>query len=193
MLTHDDFIGKQIAIAGYYEKVMLNFIKDLGIKGTYIDAGANIGNHSLYFAKECKVKVVAFEPDPDNYKLLYENIKEHNVEAFNIGLGSRQSRMGIEKHYDNMGMNRLITGDEVDVLKLDTFELDNVGLIKIDVEGMEVDVLRGAKKTIEKYKPALFIETNEPRKLLKLLPIGYNFVQRFNATPTYYFRYETNS
>jgi len=192
MLTHDDFIGKQIALLGYYEKVMLNYIKNLNIKGSYIDVGANIGNHSLYFAKECGNKIFAFEPDIENYRLLEENTKKYNVTSFNIGIGSCKSMMGIERYRENMGMNRLIEGNDVEVSTIDIFEFEEIGLIKIDVEGMEIDVLKGAKKTIEKYKPSLFIENSEPNKLLKFLPEGYKVIQRFNSTPTYYFRYENN-
>lgn len=193
MLTHQDHIGRQIAAHGYYEKVMLNFIKDLKLKGTFIDVGANIGNHSVYFSKECNNFVCSFEPDLENFNLLQENTHDLNVYSYNIGLGSKQCRMGIEKHIDNMGMNRLIHGDEVDVLPLDIYEFKNISLIKIDVEGMEKEVLKGAKKTIEKNKPVLFIETNEPKLLLKLLPDGYVVRDRFNATPTYFFSYEANS
>jgi len=97
MLTHQDHIGRQIAASGYYEKIMLTFIRDNIERGTYVDAGANIGNHSVYFAKECLCRVLAFEPDIENFRLLEENIKGLDIVANNVGLGAKIHRHGMQR------------------------------------------------------------------------------------------------
>lgn len=187
MKTHNDHIGRQIAVKGYYELPMLQFIKNNIPKGNYIDAGANIGNHSVYFAKECGCKCYSFEPDIENFKLLIENTKGLDVLSYNIGLSDKFDVMGIHRNTDNMGMNKLIEGNEISVNKLDSLGIGSVKLIKIDVEGMEYEVVKGAEETIRQFNPALFIETDKPQEILKLLPKNYKIKQQFNATPTYYY------
>ena len=187
MKTHNDHIGKQVRDHGYYELTMLNFIKENVGRGTYVDCGANIGNHSVFFAKECSCSVVAFEPDIENYRLLLANTAGINVETWNVGLGDEDVEMGIKRFPHNMGMNKLISGTGVSVKKLDNFSLDDVKLIKIDVEGMEREVLIGGMRLVSRFKPVLLIETNDPDSILALLPSGYKKKRKFNWTATWLF------
>src|SRR5262245_34153210 len=58
----------------FYERAMLEAIKDLNLEGIYVDAGAHVGNHTVYFAQECpSTKVIAVEPSPDSYRCLQLN------------------------------------------------------------------------------------------------------------------------
>lgn len=156
-------------------KLLYRYIKP---GSTIFDVGANIGDTALHFSKltDTSGKVFAFEPDPVNYVKLKTNIARNdfnNIEALNFGLGRINS---IEKLYKvepgNKGMNRILNQPEakgaytkITIRTIDEFvseqKLNNLDVIKIDVEGFEFSVLQGATNTIEKFKPILFIEIDE--------------------------------
>jgi len=69
---------------------------------------------------------------------------------------------------------------------LDSFKIEP-DLIKVDVEGMELDVLHGAVKTLVEFKPMLYVETDNQEVFDYLDMLGYEKVQRFNVTPTWFF------
>ncbi len=139
------------------------------VVGTYVDIGANIGNHTLYFANELNGidRIVSFEPMEENYWILEKNIElnglENRVEAHKIGLSDSEGMaQTVGFYYDNFGANALgkdANGD-ISLKTLDSFEIDNVGFIKIDVEGFEDCVLRGGLETIKKWHPYMLIEIN---------------------------------
>lgn len=139
---------------------------------TVLDIGANIGETTLAFSKLTgeKGKVYAFEPDPDTYEKLERHVALNhcsNVQLINAGLGSSEAEVILESNENNSGGNRIssakgIKGKKIHIITLDEFvknkKLKLIHLIKIDVEGYEFFVLKGAEKTIENLKPVLFIE-----------------------------------
>jgi FkbM family methyltransferase len=141
-----------------------------------IDVGANIGVFSYHFSKKFDV-VESFEPQPYITNMLQEYAKNHgDIRIHSLGLSNREGQI---KFYVPMSARgRLYTGlasvndpkgcrKEIDiaVIRLDDLDLKEVDLIKIDVEGHELEVLEGAKYTILRDKPLLFIEI-EQRHLL---------------------------
>ncbi len=157
----------------YFEQDFLekldNYLKEDSI---IIDIGANIGNHTLYWANERRAKkIYAFEPIPHTFGILKKNIEinqlEDRVILNNVGL-SDQKGMGEVKTFckQNLGGTRLKklqsdTPYTIPLRTLDSFNIkeDTIDLIKIDVEGMDNEVLLGASKTIRKYKPIIMIES----------------------------------
>jgi FkbM family methyltransferase len=90
----------------------------------------------------------------------------------------------------NVGAQKVVAGSgNIPMVKLDTFEYENIGCIKIDVEGFETQVLKGAINTIDEHSPLLYIEAWDNKALRDVMniltPLGYAPRQRFNATPTY--------
>lgn len=157
-----------------------------GNKRQVIDIGANIGNHTLFFSKICNFsECYAFEPNPAVNHILRKNIKLNNLNAkvkiFNSGIGSEKSIMYLgSSPQENLGATKLqkqgIASGQLDIVALDDMNLNNVDLIKIDVEGMAMEVLKGAQKTIVRNKPILFVELfddeiDEGKKILESL--GY--------------------
>lgn len=139
--------------------------------GTFIDAGAFIGPHSIGVSKIIPgTKIVAFEPSKLAFSCLEENATRcytPNSEIYNIALGNESGKgfmvyngdgnpggSGLKKevHDNNTQMN------EVNIRTLDSFNIDNVSVIKIDTEGQEDNVILGAANTIKKYKPVLVVE-----------------------------------
>ena len=183
----------------FYEFQMLEFIRDNIPKGVMIDVGANIGNHTIYLAKYCATKVMAFEPFPDTFKLLDKNITDNGLQfhviASNYGLSDNYESVFMKSVNGNAGMNKVDSEGDAPV-QLIAFDLifdldDSITLIKLDCEGYEEKALLGMIETVKKYKPALFIECQTEKELVAiskiLIPLGYSNKQRFNHTPTYFF------
>ncbi len=104
---HDDHIGKWYAkeCEAFYELVMLDFIKGLTVDIedlVIVDIGANIGNHSMFFAEECNAQVIAFEPIPENIKLFEKNTSNMDVTIHSIGLGDKKEKKGYDINEENM-------------------------------------------------------------------------------------------
>lgn len=176
-----------------------------------IDIGTNNGWVLMNFAEIISKNngfVYGFEPFPETYDRCVYNIKMSgiaNAEVFKAGCGERESSycMKVEKK-NNSGQNRIVpsncTGaDEyeviVTVIALDHQlpDLKNVDLIKIDVEGFELNVIKGAVNTIKKHLPILFIEINDPllkanntnpEEVLNFLQsnFGYTFKNAFDGS-----------
>ncbi|MDL0434021.1 FkbM family methyltransferase [Marinobacter sp. TBZ242] len=200
----DDHIQKAIrSRKEFYEIEMLSDIDGRVCKGaTIFDIGANIGNHTVFFGMFCDAgKVFSFEPHPKTCALLKDNILlnglSHVVSCFQIGVGELPGKANISFYDDkNIGMARLeVSGEgEIDVVRLDDVAAEHgvkVSLLKIDVEGMELSVLKGASRILENDSPCVYAEAGTDDEFFSikkyLAKYGYSPVKRFNATPTYLF------
>lgn len=147
-----------------------------------LDVGANIGNHSIYWSQLENVnKIISFEPVPKTFKLLKQNVtanKINKIEIHRLALGKKDG-FGIINKEDpgNLGATSLkFVEDKTDIkiVSGDAFlyNKDNaIDLLKVDVEGFEINVLKGFEKTIKQYKPILWVEIslNNLQKVLNLL------------------------
>lgn len=204
---HQDHISNKWMFGTFYEtgkNGMLNACYNLRksyAKGYAIDAGAHMGNHSVFFAHVLGMKVIAFEPNPESYAYLQANAKPYAITTHNMALGSKPfAKYSLLIGPDgNSGMTRLkhsvkhgiINGTSIDNYLSGAPLVSPVRLIKIDVEGMEMDVLKGAARTIARYLPDVWIETDKPDKCLEMISDAadqhYNIEGPYNATPTYRF------
>jgi len=139
--------------------------------GCFIDIGANVGMWTRFVAKK-GYKVYAFEPSPVPYRYLKMLAKQFsNVNVYPYALGENNCRAKLNVHKSS-GHNSLVfqrrdfSGIQiiVTVRTLDSFKFKNVGLIKIDTEGYEVPILKGAQRTIRENKPRLIVEVHDPYK-----------------------------
>ena len=171
-----DSIQKTIFLSDdYYEieniKKVIEF-KDVKKKiqnGYCLDIGANIGNHTLFFAKELGAKVISFEPVYETFRILKKNINinclDEQVEIYNVGVSTQKGKGCIYSYnYDNIGGTSLAVGNDdadIDLIAIDEFiSVDKqVSFMKIDVEGMELDVLKGAVELIKRCKPYIMLES----------------------------------
>lgn len=138
---------------------------------TAIDVGANVGIHCCVMAHYCGQSghVLAFEPSPSIYARLKKNIAFNQlsqIQLNQVALSCHEGEIGFDdkSNETNIGKSKIDHNSEykVPVTSLDKLAAgkDNISLIKIDVEGFEIDVLKGAQETLLKHKPALVIEVN---------------------------------
>lgn len=185
----DQYIGRSVHNYGEYNPDETEYILALaGVNPTalVLDIGANIGciSQALEYGGH---QVVAFEPQPEVFNLLCKNF---SGTSYNMGLGSKFETAKMPKfRYDDkvnvggmsMGTSGPLGTIDVEVRTVDSFNFDNVGLMKIDVEGYEEEVLRGAVDTIARCSPILYIEDDRASKsysLHKLLAeLGYVWTQ----------------
>lgn len=172
-------------------------IKD--IEGDLVDVGANVGFYSLIFLQNNDNNAFAFEPLQYNTEKIRENMSLNNFERFTIfpkALSDQHFQSDIWYHPADKGgggqipywkgAKFLLKSENVVFTELDNIEgiSTNVSVIKIDVEGHELEVIKGAKATIQSQKPDLFIEIHPERLdhkgesveslLSTLSELGYN-------------------
>jgi FkbM family methyltransferase len=196
-----DFLQRKIRFTSepYEIKMLQDMSSRLNNNNVVLDIGANIGNHSIYLALSVGCKVICFEPDKTLCKAIKDSSEINNIknkiDIHNVALGSEESVCEIvmsEKNPNSVGSQQVVAGSgEIPMKTLDSFNIQQVDCIKIDVEGFEEKVLLGGIQTIKNHLPILYIEAWNKEYLNKILdtigPLGYTSKQRFNATPTYLF------
>lgn len=139
---------------------------------TVLDIGAHIGTHALMMAKQSG-QVLAFEPQPKIFRELFWNMRLNsadNIVFYPVAVGDHEGSIELAPLLSgNEGGTSLLkggTGKFVPLITIDSLNLTNVSLMKIDVELMENYVLDGAKETILRNKPVILIEILKNYSLL---------------------------
>lgn len=125
-----------------------------------VQAGGNCGVWPLALADRFQ-QVYTFEPEPLNYQCLSENCKGRtNVVVSNQALGYARTSVGIgyPEGRDNMGACAVTPDGTIPLVRIDDLQLDACDLIQLDIEGFEVEALKGARQTIAAYHPVLMVE-----------------------------------
>lgn len=171
-----------------------------------LDIGAHVGCHTLiYKSINSDCSIYSFEMQSIIYELLKKNISINhlqNVKAFHCAIGESIGMVSIsdniadgpnknEKYAYNNGKEYNFGGvslgsgqEEILMITIDSLQLEACDFIKIDVEGFEYFVIKGASQTIQKYKPVIFYEENykinsqSTTELLKSM--GYNSFEMIN-------------
>lgn len=168
----NDLIKNHLRRGGTWEPFIRTIIQKHARPGSIaLDIGAHIGLHTIIMSRSVGVdgEVLAFEPQPKIFRELFMNMSLNNVSNvrfFWAGVGSTIGQVELTLLMSNgpIEMNEAGTplnggsGKFVDLLSIDTLNLKNVSLIKIDVEGQENAVLDGAKETILNNRPIIVIE-----------------------------------
>lgn len=196
-----DYVQKLIAEKGepYEVEMLRDMAAWLSPGDLVLDVGANIGNHTLYLAMAAQARVIAYEPNEHLTSALASSI-EHNslldkVQIRTVGVGRAASMASFAEFIEtNLGAQKLAMGDgAIQVVSLDEEVFpSSVRMIKIDVEGMELDVLEGAANLITRDRPLIYAESQDEvqfRELSRWMRHnGYTYWETFNITPTHLFR-----
>jgi FkbM family methyltransferase len=139
----------------YQYHVYLESLRWTKNRNVALDIGAHIGFYTRAMLENFS-EVYSFEASEYNYKCLTENCPTSNSFLQPIGQDGDTASIVFEK--DNTGNTFLKEGAELVLRSIDSYNIDNVSLIKMDVQGYELNVLKGAEKTIIKNKPTIIVE-----------------------------------
>ena len=173
-VSADDNVGQQIATLGLYDLVVSETLWRLAEEGeTAIDVGANIGYTSFVLAERLKNgKLICFEPHPQVFQKLSDNIRalteqgsktEFDLHQQALGPQSDELPLYVPKHFETHGGESSLAAPShieydsnpimVPVVTLDSqIQGQEIGVMKMDVEGFELDVLRGSTDSFDKKK-----------------------------------------
>ena len=201
--THASIRWKKQRLEPGISELVTKIAKELDIQndqGWFFDVGANVGMYSWEVREVSPLrKILAFEPDPENIKLLEKTLNGanfENIEIYKFALSNQLAEIsffqdtltsatgcvaGKEKPWIEQYLN-----SSANEIRVKTETLDSVvrqdripSLIKIDVEGHEIEVLQGGRNTLSKAKPLLIIESFPPKQstVLSLLDkLGYHSI-----------------
>lgn len=203
-----DLIVRKIGQTGqFYEQRLLDHLaRRMTPGGLVIDVGSNIGNHAVFFGAYLADFVACVEPVPTLADCLEANLRENGITAsrvFRCGAGDRPGCGHVPADVEGLANSGCIqiANDQaertvsvpirtIDDLVMELAAHRPVTLMKIDVEGMQDQVLAGASATLRDDRPQLVIEAGSPAEKARMLdvlaPLGYRIVATFGATATYH-------
>lgn len=123
-----------------------------------VDVGAHVGLWSMWLAREFET-VQAFEPSPRHTDLFQANVPDANVRLHRLALGAAAGRCDVNYVEGSSGGTHIRPGPgDFEIATLDSFALEKIDFIKIDVEGFEREVVMGARETILSCRPMICVE-----------------------------------
>jgi len=189
----DLVIGRSLKEYGEWAQQEIELLKSLiRVGDIVIDVGAFIGTHTVAFAHFVGENglIYAFEPNPLVFKVLELNVRQNNflnVKLFNVGLAAERKLLHLDAFPCNFinnpgafslteieGWKNLACAITVELMPLDEFDLQRCNLIKIDVEGMEDEVIKGANKLLEKFRPFVYAECLSVEDGVRLITLMQN-------------------
>jgi FkbM family methyltransferase len=187
--SNDVYLGRSLDLYGEYSLGETDLFAKLIRPGAMVlDIGANIGAHTLFFAQAIGPggAVVAIEPQRAVYQLLCTNLARNefnNVRAIQAAAGAAPGRAFLTPvdyaKPGNFGGVALTeqAGEPTDIITVDSLRLNECHLMKIDVEGHEAAVIAGARETIERLRPVLYVENDRRAKsedlIRQIRALGY--------------------
>ncbi|WP_088625221.1 FkbM family methyltransferase [Oceanicola sp. 22II-s10i] len=166
-----DPIQRAHRAGAFYEAAELAALRPIFPEGgTFVDVGGNVGNHTLYAAMFLGAgQVIPFEPNERAYELLVNNVLVNDlgavVDLSHIGLGLSDRAAGgfaMEDRDRNLGNARMLPGEgDLEVARADALLADvTPDFVKIDVEGMEIEVLNGFDGVLARCRPVFMVEVD---------------------------------
>tara|TARA_Y100000034_G_scaffold103692_1_gene129581 strand:- start:48936 stop:49754 length:819 start_codon:yes stop_codon:yes gene_type:complete len=201
---NDLYIGKSFNLYGEFSYQEVDFLKDLIEPGDMvIDVGANIGGITIPLAQKLGLDgyMVAFEPQQYIYYTLCGNVAVNNLlntacfQRLVCDVDGEVRNMPILDYTKelNFGDNSTKKATEetactpVSTCTIDSLQLSRPNLIKIDVQGEELDVLQGAKKTIERARPFMYVECEDEEESHRIVEFfsQFNYKCLFHRPPLF--------
>ncbi|WP_040976969.1 FkbM family methyltransferase [Necropsobacter massiliensis] len=196
-LLEGDFISQYARTYGEWSEIEVQFFhKILTESSNVIEVGSNIGMHTIPIAKKAtQGKIFCFEPQRIIFQLLCSNLMLNqlsHVYTYQQGVSHKNEQIEIATsdyntpwNYGSFSLNQgfntegnfqgVINKEKIQIITLDSHpeiqQLTHLALLKIDAEGFDLNVLKGAKQTIQTHQPVIFIEAHphQAKKLLEYL------------------------
>jgi FkbM family methyltransferase len=193
---HDLYIGRSLDLYGEYSEAEVRLFQKLVKPGDVVlDIGANIGGHTIPLDRLAGAsgQVLAFEPQRTAFCSLCANVALNDlaqVRCHRVAVGDAAGSIqvpeldyGVGQNFGGLALGRPHLGgrtEEVPMLRIDDLKLDRCQLIKVDVEGMERQVLAGAAETLRTLRPLLYVEDDRSEHSAELrrqlVSLGYRLL-----------------
>ena len=193
--SNDSIIGRSFDLYGEFSEGEVDLFRQLLRPGMVVlDIGANIGAHTLYFASAVgqRGRVIAYQPQRMIHQMLCANLALNsvtNVQTLHAGAGRERgiTRVPFLDYSKDNNFGRISLGtdgasERVDVIPVDALELERCHFLKIDVEGMEGEVVAGATSTIARLRPPLYIENDRREKSAALIEQLFSLEYELSGT-----------
>ena len=189
--TNDEYVGRSLALYGEFSEGEAALFKMWLEPGDVaLDVGANIGCHTVAMAQFVndgqKAGVIyAFEAQRLVLQVLCANVAINgilNVHTIHAAVGAKNGLTKVPEldprepmNFGGCDIRQCSDGTETPLVTIDSLALKRCKLIKVDVEGMEIDVIKGASKTIRKHKPLLYVENDRAENSVTLVRLIKSF------------------
>ena len=179
---NDIYMGGSLQKYGEFSLAELAVFAELvGPGGLVVEAGANIGAHTVELSRLVGPdgEIHAFEPQRIVFQALCANLALNqcaNVFARQAAVGDKGGTISvppldpsIRYNFGGVSLRNVAHGEEVPLVTLDSLDLPACQLLKVDVEGMEVEVLKGAEQLIQIHRPLMYVENDREERSEELL------------------------
>lgn len=159
----------------------LHYVKE---KKVLIQAGGNCGMYARFYGNYFE-NIFTFEPNPNNFKCLELNCTDKKYKIHNVGLGRIAGKAdlihpsGLKRRNMGVWQTKENPQGNITLISIDSLNLERCDLIHLDIEGFESNALRGAEKTITKYKPVIILEAGHGSEVAE--SYGYNTVEKLTS------------
>ena len=179
---HDLVIGRSLDLYGEYCEGEIELFRQVIQPGSVVvEVGANIGPHTVFLARQVTAQgmVIAFEPQRVVFQTLCANLALNsirNVHCFQQAVGAARGSITVPAidytragNFGGVSMGSHTSGEQVPLSRLDDLNPPACQFLKIDVEGMEKEVLEGAANMIAQFKPVIYLENDKAEKVDSVL------------------------
>ena len=183
----DDTIGESLRRYGEWARNELDFFANFISLGDFvIDIGCNVGTHSMYFSEKVGVSGHVFSIDAQIAAIALTSLtastqQRENISVLNVAVGEKFDLINFPTPNYNLQSNfgalkKSDSGKLVPQIQLDGFKLSKVDFIKMDIEGNELNALKGARETISRHRPKISCEILEESAKTEIM----NFLNDFD-------------
>ena len=189
-LLTDQYVGQSLDRYGEFSEGEVDLFRQVVRPGaTVVEIGANLGTHTVFLATAVGPggTLHAFEPQRVIFQILCANVAMNalsNVYAYHAAVGRQPGTIIVPRldyaagnNFGGLSLENCHEGERVPLMTVDSLGLSRCDFIKIDVEGMEGEVIAGATQTIRQFRPLLYVENDREEKsaalIQQILDLGY--------------------
>jgi FkbM family methyltransferase len=197
---HDRYIGASLRKYGEFSSGESEIFRQLVGAGTVVvEVGANIGAHTVELSRLVGPQgmVVAFEPQRIVFQTLCANLALNscaNVMAHQMAIGAAPGEISVPflrpdqpANFGGLSLLGATQGERVPLRTVDAFGFPSCRMLKLDLEGMEVEALRGAGRTVAAHRPAIYVENDRRERSAELigLLLSWNYRLYWHKPPMF--------
>ena len=197
---NDQYIGASLRKYGEFSPGEVELFRQIVLPAsTVIEVGANIGAHTVEFSRLVGPKglVVAFEPQRIVFQTLCANLALNscaNVNALQMAVGAVPGEIMVPllapdrpANFGGVSLHGSSTGERIPLRTIDELSLPACHLLKLDIEGMEVEALRGSSKFVSIHRPIMYVENDRRERSDELISLlrSWNYKLYWHKPPLY--------